>query len=308
MPAFQIQVQGLLDGATAFIVPDPIPAPTEGGVIKIDAGAGINVGTFDLSALARTDIPLWLRAYHVECATPLTRALRSQTINPGSRENRWVTPDIAPIGDPLLMPPFQLAKQIVIRPGDTLRVLTDDTSASFGGAPVAGPHFVYFDLVPIVDDEMATQIEELAAYADLRARAEGEIFTSVQQVAASGDDFLDLVSVPQGVNQPTNSVAQIQEMSVIIGDAAAAGESMVINVRREFGGASAIVGTVTIDNTVAANSETIIPLLLPQNRIVEGSTIRVERTYVAGMAPTPLTNTVVRVEMVPQQLTQQRLG
>lgn len=306
MPAFQIQVRGLLDGVTPFVVPT-IPAPQQGGVIKIDAGVGIDVGTFDLSALARTDIPLWLRSYQVECRTLLTRALRNTTTNPGSQVPRFVTPDIVPPGDNVLMRPFQLAKHLIIVPGDTFRVLTDDTSPAFGGLPVAGPHFVYFDIVPLINDEQVTQVEELQAYADTEMRGTGEIYTSFQAIAATLSTQLGIVSVPNGARQTGNPVAQVQEMVVTTGAVAAAGESMTIQVRRDFGGASVILGSVVVDATVPANTQIAIPLNLNQNNIVEGSVIRVDRTYVAGMAPTPMTNTVVRVEVVPQQLSQQRL-
>lgn len=307
MPAYQIQVRGLLDGATLFSPPDPLPAPANGGVIKIDAGVGVNVGRFDLDELVASDnFPIWLRAYQVEAAEPATRAIRTTLDTNGSLFDERVTPDIAAQGDAILMRPFVLATNIIIPIGGFLEILTDDTSDAFGGAPVAGPHFVYLDLVPIINDEQLTMIQQLSAFADMDSRSDGEVYTSFQAAAASGNDLIGSVSTPNGVNIAGALAAssQLAEAQVTIGDAAAAGESMVINLRRELGGASRILGTITIDSTFAANSVTTIPINNQNNNIEEGSVIRVERTYVAGMAPAPLTNTTVRMQVVPQQLSQ----
>lgn len=305
MPAYQIQVQGELDGTTAFVMPTTLPAPDNGGVIKIDAGAGVNVGTFDLNALAGTDgTPVWVRALHVEYAA-LTRAARINGDISGSQAPDTVIPDIADANAAPLMRPNVLSKSIIMPIGAELDILTDDTDDTFSGSPVAGPHFIYIDVEPIRDDEQMALIQDLAAFAGVKSDAEGEVYQSVQAVAASLTEEIGIVNLPsKGV---TAQQAQIVEASVSVGDAPAAGESMLIILQAVTVGTGTAVelGRVTLSNPgTTAYSNTVIPINNPGNDgLINGSRIRVVRTYTAGGGPTPMTQTTVRAKIAPIQLT-----
>lgn len=304
MPAYQIQVRGRLDGTTAFAIPSPVPAPANGGVIKIDAGANVDVGTFDLSALALTDnTPVWLRAVHVEYAA-LTRAARIDAVISGSRTNDRIIPDQAAAAAAPLMRSYVLTPAAIQPMGTLLSILTDDTNDTFGGLPVAGPHFIFLDVEPIRDDAQQGLIQDMAAYAEVKGEAEGEVFQSFQDVAATLVSELGIVNVPSWATWPK---AQISSIFVTIGDAPAAGESMVVLVERIAvdTGAATTIGTVTLSNPgTVADSQTIIPIDPVTNTgFNNGDRIRLTRTYVAGMAPTPMTNTTVRVALAPVAFT-----
>ena len=302
MPAYQIQVRGTLDGATAFALPVAVPAPSNGGVIKIDAGVAINVGTFNLNTLALSDsTPVWLRAVHVEYA-PLTRAARIESNVAGSRTADRVIPDQAAAAAAPLMRPYILTPAAIQPIGALLDILTDDTDNTFSGVPVAGPHFVYIDVEPIRNDKQMGLIQDLASFARAKADAEGEILESFQAVAATLVSEIAIVALPNGT---TAGKAQVQSADVTVGVAPAAGESMVILVERiALGtGTATTIGTVTLANPgTTANSLTSIPL----NPILNagfntGDRLRITRTYTAGMAPAPMTLTTVRVHLVPTE-------
>lgn len=307
MPAYQIQVRGELDGSTLFVPPTPLPAPADGGVIKIDAGVGVDVGRFDLAELAGAEgVPIWLRVYQVEPAQPATRGLRTLVVTDGALVEEWVTPDIAPSRPEILMRPFILATNIIQPVGGFLQILTDDTSDAFTGDPTTGPHFIYMDLVPIVNDEILQMAQDLAAFADMDSRANGEIFTSVQPVATTSSDILGNVSTPQGANMvgSTAASAQIARIQVSVGDAPAGPEQMEIFIRTRFAGVTRTLATVTLDDMTPADSVLDVGIDNRFNFLEQGATILVDRTYNAGMAPEPMTNTIVRIQVVPQQLEQ----
>lgn len=303
MAGYQIQIQGLLDGATAFVIPTTIPAPVEGGVRKIDAGAGVAAGAFTLGDFVDTDSPMWIRAIHCEFAA-LTRAARFELTNPGSLAPLRLLPDQVPaVAAAPLMPPWQLWPNCIAQVGSVLTVLTDDTDDTFSGAPVAGPHFLYLDLEAIVDDEQMGLVQDLAAFADAKARAQGETYSSFQAVAATATSVMGSVQSPVADRGTTVMRQMVLEATVVNGDVAAAGESMVITVQQVEVGTGSVrtLAQVTIDDTVAANSVTTIPIVQDNNALVRtGDLIQVTRTYTAGMAPTPMTNTLVRVRTVPQ--------
>lgn len=300
MPAYQIQVRGLLDGVTPFVIPDPIPAPANGGVIKIDAGAGIDVGTFDVGALVGTDVPVWVRGYHIELASG-TRASRSLYSIPGSRQDQLLAPVNSVPGGTLFMRPYALNPNAIAPVGTTLIALTDDAGAAFGGSPVTGPHFVYMDLVPIVTDEQMTMIQQLEAFADTKARAEGEIYESFQGAAATLTVDVGLYVSPLGEDMSFNAqTGMLQGARVSIGTAPAAGESMVVAIERVFGVAGAVtMATITIDNSFSNGDVVDIPLTNNNVNLLSDNRIRIARTYVAGMAPQPMADTTVRAEIVP---------
>lgn len=298
MPAFQIQVQGALDGATAFAIPATLPAPANGGVIKIDAGVAVAVGTFDLNALIRSfNVPVWIRALHTEFA-PLTRAARFRLTNPGSRTPDQLLPDLESATAAPLMRPYVLTPGCIAPAGSLLTVLTDDTNDTFGGAPVAGPHFVYLDLEPIRDDAQMGLIQDMGAFASAKAKAEGEVMESFQAVAASLTTELGIVSPPRN---DASGAMMLQSIRITNGAVAAAGESLVVTVNRITVGTGAVValGTFTIDATVPANSISLGALNQSLNLLTAGDRIQVVRTYTAGGGPTPMTNTLVRVALAP---------
>lgn len=299
MPGYQIQVRGTIDGSTLFVLPDPIPAPTLGGVIKIDAGAGIDVGRIDLAALALTDnTPLWIRMVHVEYAA-LTRAARIELDVSGSNARERIIPDqaVAAAVAPL-MKPYILTPGAIAQVGAIMTILTDDTDDTFGGAPVTGPHFIYIDVEPIRNDEQLGLIQDLEAFANAKALAQGEQYTSLQAVAATATAIMGNVA-PAAASSGDSANMMVQSMQVTNGAVADAGEDIIITVQRVSGGIVTTLGTVTIDSTIAANSVTPISIDPARNVLTEGDLIQVTRTYTAGMAPTPITNTLVRVQTVP---------
>lgn len=303
MPGYQIQIRGLLNGATAFVMPDPIPAPAEGGVIKIDAGAGVAAGAFTLGDFVDAESPLWIRMIHCEFAA-LTRAARFEFDVSGSNTPDRIIPDqtVAAAAAPL-MAPYQLYPGTIAPQGTVLTVLTDDTDGTFTGAPVAGPHFLYLDVVPIRNDEQMGLIQDLAAFAEVKGLAQGEVYSSFQAIAATATDIMGTVQPPTAERGQSFARMMVQEMSVVNGAIAAAGESMVVAVQQVevATGTVRVLGQVTIDATVPANSVTPIPINQAISALLRtGDKIQVTRTYVAGMAPTPMTNTVVRVRTVPQ--------
>lgn len=300
MPAYQIQVRGTLDGATPLVIPATLPAPVSGGVIKIDAGAGVNVGTFDLSALAGAAKPVWLRALHVEWAAA-TRAARCRYAVSGSQSFPLVAPVDSVAGGQLLSRMSVLASAVLAPAGSIVQILTDSVNSTFGGAPVAGPHFVFLDLVPVRNDDESTRVQRLQTLAADRARAEGEVYNSFQAVAATATEELGLWTGPleDAVGNNTSS-GMIQRAQVSVGTAPAAGESMVIAVQRVFaGGVASTMGTITVDNTFSNGQLAEIPLTTNNQNIVAGSVIRISRTYVAGGGPQPMANTLVRIELAP---------
>ncbi len=307
MPAYQIQVRGLLDGVTPFVIPAPLPAPSLGGVIKIDAGAGNDVGTFDLNALAlASGVPVWVRAFQTELAALTVAARANLNIN-GSRQVSALVP-VTTGDDNVIWRLYNgLNTQSTAPIGSILEVLTDDASIAFAGAPTAGPHFVYLDLEPIVSDEVMTLIQTLQASADLRSRAEGAVYTSFQATAATLDETLGIWRSPLSADiAPSGTgteMGQFMILEVTNGDVAAAGEDMLFEVRADIGGGSRVLAAVTIDDTIPANSVTPIPITVRDNDLFDFENVRVVRTYTAGMAPTPMTNTLVRLSVVPTRRT-----
>ncbi len=299
MPAYQIQVRGTLDGATAFALPDPIPAPSLGGVTKIDAGVAVNVGTFDANTLGLSEgTPIWLKALQVEFAA-LTRAARFTADVSGTRTPAQIVPDQVAAAAAPLMRRYSLAENVIMPVGTEIVLLTDDTDGTFSGAPVAGPHFVYLDFEPIRDDAQMALIQDLMSFANAKNGAQGEIMETFQAVAATLVTEIGLISPAIILGTPA---MQVQSIELTNGAVAAAGESMVILVERVAvgTGTGTTLGTFTISAAVpAANSRTSIDVLQVINELNAGDRIRVTRTYVAGMAPTPVTNTTVRVKVVP---------
>lgn len=303
--AIQIQVQGTLDGATAFVVPDPIPAPDDDGVVRIDAGAGVDVGSIDLGDLIQTTSPVWLRACQIEYAA-LTRAARAEIDVSGSRQNSLLKQVDA--GDPTLMKLLTLSPNIIIPAGGELEILTDDTDETFSGSPVAGPHFVYLELDALGDDEKLGLVQDLEAFATSKLWAEGQAYNSFQATAADESEDVALVeprradelAAPGQIPQ-LNATRQVVAADVTVGTAAAAGESMQIDVIRVLNGtgATSVIATITIDDTFAADTSVPIPITQLSNLLLAGDRIRIDRTYTAGGAPAPMDNTLVRVQTAP---------
>jgi hypothetical protein len=201
------------------------------------------------------------------------------------------------------MRPNILSGNIVLPIGAELDILTDDTNDDFGGLPVEGPHFVYLDVEPIINDEQMALVQDLASYARVKASAEGEIYQSFQATAASLTEELGIINVPaKGLTWPQ---AQAVEAEVTVGDGPAAGESMLIIVQAvSVGtGAGVEIGRVTLSNPdTTAYSRTTIPLSNSVLGLTNGDRIRISRTYTAGGGPTPMTDTTVRVKIAPIRL------
>jgi hypothetical protein len=193
--------------------------------------------------------------------------------------------------------------------GAELDILTDDSDDTFSGAPVAGPHFIYIDAVPIRDDAQMTLIQNIIAAAQTRAGADGEVFFDNQEVAASGTVDIGLIS-PQrpaadssllNTSVPASPGSQVSRLEIGLGAAAAAGESMQIQVLRvEAGtGTTTTLTTVVLDDSIPANTRLSVTPDRTLNNLGLGDRIRVVRTYTAGGGPTPMTNTSVRVQVAP---------
>ncbi len=300
MPAYQIQVRGTLDGTTPFVVPPVLPAPSDGGVIKLDAGVGVDVGSFDLAALSVANVPIWIRGFHIELATGV-RASRSTLNLQGSRQDPFLVPTVSVPGGAIFMRPYVLNPNGIASVGALLLVLTDSVGAAFSGVPVAGPHFVYLDLVPLVTDEQVTLVQDMMAFADAKARAEGEISESFQAVAASLTVETGLWVSPIGPDVSFNARSgQLQSARVSLGTSPNAGESMVISVQRITTVAAPVtMATITVDDSFASGSVTDIPLTNNNINLLTNDRVRILRTYTAGGGPAPMAETTVRFQVVP---------
>src|SRR5690606_32078957 len=130
--------------------------------------------------------------------------------------------------------------------------------------------------------------QDLASFARAKSEAEGEIFVSSQAVAASGTEELGVVNVPNTATWPK---AQIASAVVTVGAAPAAGAAMVSDIERAA-------------RTPCPGPTTGIPIDPVTNTgFNNGDRIRVTRTYVAGGAPTPMADTVVRIQLAPVAFT-----
>ncbi len=121
-----------------------------------------------------------------------------------------------------------------------------------------------------------------------KKRVMGEV-DSFQATAASGvEDF------PLKVD--ANGLASL---SFQAGAAAAAGETLVVDVSRVRGGVvtSLLSATYTYDNGESANTEVSLDSLIDESiGLADGDLIRVTRTYTAGGGPTPVVNSLVRAQ------------
>lgn len=96
---------------------------------------------------------------------------------------------------------------------------------------------------------------------------------------------------------------RIKDLFWILGTAAAAGESMVLDVQKSSNGGSSwatvLSATVTIDSTSTARAQTsIFRLVLPASlSLAEGDMLRAALTYTAGGGPAPMANLAVVAEV-----------
>lgn len=100
----------------------------------------------------------------------------------------------------------------------------------------------------------------------------------------------------------TNPVKQdhiIQDLFFIATGAAAAGESMTIDVLRN--GVSILTGVFTYDSTKTAKKQLSLMNLLTAagKKIAAGDVLTATRVYTAGGGPTPIANNAVVVELGP---------
>lgn len=298
--AFKITVQGLLDGATPLVVPDPLPSPVN-GVTEIDAGAGVAVGSIDLGELFgpdATSAPIWLRSLQTEFQT-LTRAARFIYDNPGSRALERVTDDLA--GSPPLMRLLTLGPRCIVPQGGALEILTDDTDETFSGLPVAGPHFIYLEVDSLASDEEVGLVQDLQGEAESLLGAQGQEGELFQAVAADLTQDILIVQPPDRYSGSLSAVMQVDRADVTIGTAPAAGESMVVDINRVRDGSGAVttIATITIDNTFAANTRVPIPVTQLANILSAGDRIQVDLDYTAGGGPAPMDNTLVTFTLRP---------
>ena len=304
--AFQIEVRGALDGATRLVIPDPLPAPTDGVVTKIDAGVAVAVGEIDLGGLIGTTSPMWLRSIQVEYAAS-TRGARIRLDIPGQRDKELLKPDRGSANaiDTL----STLWPRVVIPQGALLEILTDDTDTSFGGAPVNGPHFIYFELEPLTTDEQIALATEVESVAKASLDASSQKATSHQVVAASLIEEVLLLESPDDLEDlgggDGSQVMVCLRARVKVGTAPAAGESMVINVIVQTGAGPVVsftVATFTIDDTTVLADNNIFEVPVSHDVLqtgnTSGSTVLIQRVYVAGGGPA-MDDTIVDAVFVP---------
>lgn len=79
------------------------------------------------------------------------------------------------------------------------------------------------------------------------------------------------------------------------GAAAASGESMTVDA--QIAGVSALSAVVTINNTTAADTFVSGTLNSPNTDFAAGDALTIVRAYTAGGTPTPMTNTLVEVDI-----------
>ncbi len=296
MPAYQIETRGALDGVTPLVLPSQLPSPSDGGVIKLDAGA-LGLGRIDLSALAGCPgAPIWVRSFHIELADG-TRASRTDIILPRTLKRQALAPVVASPADDLLMRPFILNPQGVVPEGSVLELLCDDTGPEFTGSPAVGPHFIYLDIVPLTSDSMMTLAQEMTSAADTRLLAVGDCMLSSQQAPATDTEIVGEWQDPR--SRTSSPSGQLVSAELSIGEAPASGESMQIQVTGEYEGTSTLLAQTTIDDSFSSNSRSEIPIIIPNNELFHGARIRVTRSYTAGGAPTPMTQTVIKVRTAP---------
>lgn len=299
MSSFQIQVVGLLDGATLFVPPAPLPAPVQGGVTKLTAAAA--AGLFDLADLIGWQGPLLLSHYAIEPAA-LVRALRTTLDTPGAANDEFLIPDQGNlVAGTTPMQPYSLFPNAYLPSGSRIAILSDNTSAAFAGLPVAGPHFLFFDLQPLQNQGAIAAAMKACNFASAKHEAETEAYSSFQAVAASASADVAIIDFPAN---DLGRVWQLQSASVQLETAAAAGESMIVAVERVINtnGVSAVVATVTIDN-VGEPADTMIRLTINQdtNQFLAGDRVRISRVYVAGVGPT-MTTTLVEAHVSSMQV------
>jgi len=85
----------------------------------------------------------------------------------------------------------------------------------------------------------------------------------------------------------------IESFAAETGDVAAAGESMDLDI--QIDGVSALVSPVTIDDSILTATPVDGVIDTGANTYVAGDLIEIVRTYVAGVGPTPMTNTIATV-------------
>ena len=91
------------------------------------------------------------------------------------------------------------------------------------------------------------------------------------------------------------AAGKIVSVAAETGVVAAAAESMTFDV--EIGGVTCLTGVITIDDTVVIDTPEAGVVNTAANTFAAGDLIRVVRTYVAGGAPTPMSSTVVDVQL-----------
>lgn len=290
--AYQIQVRGALDGSTAMVIPTTVTQDAD-GVIRIDAGVGINVGTIDLQSLwavsAPTQRPLAITAFNV-VYSDTTRAARNSLTAFGSEAEQRLRADIVQF--PPLMPLWGYGPIMISRAGARLVLLTDDNSGRFDSDPALGPHFVYFQLTSLDRDEDETAFRQLETIARIDVLGNSRPLESNQVVAASASsDFIVLE------NEST-----VQSINASIGTAPAAGETMTVTISRVDDGTGGLttIAEFEINNTYTANTTVSVPLDVDfTNYLNPGDRVRIARVYVAGGGPAPLTDTTIRVNVGP---------
>lgn len=111
-----------------------------------------------------------------------------------------------------------------------------------------------------------------------------------QAVAAS------LAAAPVAGLTPATQGGKITSLYLVSSDAAAAGESMVVDVLKN--GVSILTAPYTLDATKLRDTQIELPLAAASANILIGDRLTVTRTYAAGGTPT-MTATSVVVEYSP---------
>ena len=183
--AFEILVTGVMDGTTPFVFPEVLPDPIN-GVHNLSAGDLGIINPVIGNDTFNYNLDWVVRAFHLQLA-PATRAVRTNLSFPTVDVPQPM--QVVFVGAPPLLP---ILPPVLIPRGGQIVMLTDDVGADFTGSPVPGPHRVYIEAEPVLDDAVAgftlgildavVKVSRLAEFSAFLATAESVSNTTLTAV------------------------------------------------------------------------------------------------------------------------------
>jgi len=190
-------------------------------------------------------------------------------------------------------------------------VISDDELQLSGDVEVPFVELRELAAAPAVATDKATsRLYTLASDGQLRVKDSAGNVVNLFAGASLGDDARDAHENYQQAAASTladalaSRVIRAQKAGTIAafgaeiaaaGGVAAAGESMTFDVT--IGGVSALTAVVTIDDSIAVGTPVAGTIDTTANTFAAGDLIEVIRTYAAGGAPTPMTDTFATVTL-----------